>query len=284
MQRLFSSLLTLLILLTPVPLNPSLDISYKVNEQGVAGLEVRLYYVGKIVDDKIVWSDDFTGFAYTSVNDVLSLQESAGAAEARIVGQHCDPAYRSSTDSSGRVSLRDVAPGVYCVLADVYTADGIFYEPVPTLAYVPDAKFIELKVTSTAVPEGDVDVTVNKVWKCRDDTPISPVSVTLLRNNVEYDMIELSSSNNWKYTWTRLDGDASWKVIETKVPDGFVASVTKSPTGYTITNTAINYLVATPQTGVGNDAHMINGFEILIIAVVGIASVVLIQLNKERFK
>lgn len=67
-------------------------------------------------------------------------------------------------------------------------------------------------------------LTVRKVWV--DDGIGRPDSVTvqLLRDGKVRDEVELSQSNNWVYTWDRLDDDYNWSVLEAEVPDGYEAT------------------------------------------------------------
>lgn len=79
--------------------------------------------------------------------------------------------------------------------------------------------------------------TVRKVWV--DDGRDRPDSVTvqLLRNGKAYDAVELSQSNNWAYTWDRLDGTYNWSVVEADVPEDYEAAYATGGSTTTITNT-----------------------------------------------
>lgn len=89
-------------------------------------------------------------------------------------------------------------------------------------------------------PDDDTMLTVRKVWV--DDEIGRPDSVTvqLLRDGKVRDEVELSQSNNWVYTWDRLDDDYNWSVLEAEVPDGYEATYTTKGNTTTITNTEEN--------------------------------------------
>lgn len=81
-------------------------------------------------------------------------------------------------------------------------------------------------------------VSVKKVWKLDDGgTAADSVKVALLRNGTEYETVTLDDSNNWSYTWSRLNDKYNWTVQEVEVPDGFTAFIDRaSGNSFTITN------------------------------------------------
>lgn len=89
----------------------------------------------------------------------------------------------------------------------------------------------------TPPPDDDTMLTVRKVWV--DDGRGRPDSVTvhLLRDGKRYDEVELRQSNNWAYTWDRLDDDYDWSVIEVDVPSDYEVTYTTRGNTTTITNT-----------------------------------------------
>ena len=93
-----------------------------------------------------------------------------------------------------------------------------------------------------------VSLAVRKIWSGDDkaeqlaDRP-SSVEVTLYNTNGEaVDKVTLNSSNNWQYTWERLDGKQTWSVIETIRSKYYTPNYTqtKSEDGKLITWTVNN--------------------------------------------
>lgn len=85
--------------------------------------------------------------------------------------------------------------------------------------------------------DGDVDITVNKVWQLDNGgSQTDSVTVALLRNGEEYSRVILNEQNGWKNTWTDLSNLYSWSVEELDVPQGFTSTVTQSDYTFTITN------------------------------------------------
>ena len=72
--------------------------------------------------------------------------------------------------------------------------------------------------------EGFTDTvhTVRKVWDDGNaaDRPDS-ITVHLMRNGAYYDKATLNAENQWTYTWSRLDNDDTWSVVEPDVPSGY---------------------------------------------------------------
>ena len=66
----------------------------------------------------------------------------------------------------------------------------------------------------------------------------------LLRDGRVYDTVTLSEENNWRYTWTGLDEDFTWRVVEAEVPEGYTVSVQREGITFVLTNT---HLSCTPS-------------------------------------
>lgn len=86
-----------------------------------------------------------------------------------------------------------------------------------------------------------VEMTVQKVWSDDNDRRgIRPhsVTVTLYNGDQAVEKVTLGAGNNWSYTWTNLDGNVDWSVLETGIPKGYTPSYRVSNGMVTITNTA----------------------------------------------
>ena len=91
------------------------------------------------------------------------------------------------------------------------------------------------------VPAEPVDLTVKKVWSDENDKlDIRPdsVTVTLYNGDAAVEKVTLGAWNNWSYTWTDLDGNDDWSVLETGIPKGYTPSYRTNGDVVTITNTA----------------------------------------------
>lgn len=121
------------------------------------------------------------------------------------------------------------------------------------------------------VPSEPEDLTVKKVWSDENDKrDIRPdsVTVTLYNGDKAVDKVTLGAWNNWTYTWTNLDGDGDWSVLETGIPKGYTPSYRTNGDVVTITNTAT--LIQTGQLNwpillLGGLGVLMIGFGIVVI-------------------
>ena len=111
-----------------------------------------------------------------------------------------------------------------------------------------------------------VNITVNKVWS-NDDANSRPssASVTLYNGGTAYATVELNASNNWSYTWEKLDGKGNWQILETNIPNGYTPSYSVSGSTITVTNTK-----SLIQTGQNNLPIMICGGLGIILVILGV--------------
>lgn len=106
--------------------------------------------------------------------------------------------------------------------------------------------------------EGDsTSLTVSKVWNDDGEGRPETVTVTLIRADKTGERVEetitLSEANSWTYTWTGLDDDCRWSVLEQNIPDGYQAEYTTSASGKVITITNIEESADNPPGGGDDD-------------------------------
>lgn len=89
-------------------------------------------------------------------------------------------------------------------------------------------------------------LTVTKKWddKNADKRPDS-ASITLCNGSNEIETVLLGDWNGWTYTWTELDGNGDWCIIESNIPKGYTPVY--SAVGNTITVTNTEALIQTGQ-------------------------------------
>lgn len=97
----------------------------------------------------------------------------------------------------------------------------------------------ELFDDPTPPPQDFSTVTVRKVWV--DDGKNRPenVGVYLLRDGKYFAKTILDESNQWTYTWSKLDDGYKWTVEEAEVPEGYTVGYMIEGNVFTIINTAI---------------------------------------------
>lgn len=164
---------------------------------------------------------------------------------------------------SGKAFFSTLSTGLYLVIGDKYNAFGKDYEPEPFLVSLPSLHVsdcwdyeVECEVKYTGkVDSVPVDMEVLKVWN-DNENPNRPdqIEVTLYAGNIASETVTLNKENNWSYRWYGLYGKTTWSVVETKVPEGYSATVEKQGNRFVITNTKEGVVPAAgdrlPQTGV----------------------------------
>lgn len=73
-------------------------------------------------------------------------------------------------------------------------------------------------------------------YAARDGRPAF-IEVQLLRDGRVFDTVRLREENNWSHTWTGLDADFAWSVVETAVPAGYTVRVERAGITFVLTNT-----------------------------------------------
>lgn len=153
----------------------------------------------------------------------------------------------ATTDGNGKCTFSLSEAGSYLILGDSLTVSGGTYSFSPSLITLPDANGGK---TVTAAPKmsytpwsppGDdpISVTALKIWNDGEQEDLRPDSITvsLLRNDSTYDTVQLSASNNWRYTWSGLNPSYTWSIIEVSVPDEYTVEYTQNGNIWSITNT-----------------------------------------------
>lgn len=89
-------------------------------------------------------------------------------------------------------------------------------------------------------PVEPVYLTVKKAWSGDEDAvnkrPDS-VGITLYNGTEAVETVWLGDWNSWSYTWSNLDGNGNWGILEV-VPKGYVPSYSVNGREITVTNTA----------------------------------------------
>ena len=119
--------------------------------------------------------------------------------------------------------------------------------PTPTPEVTPTpTPTPEVTPTPTPTPTPDCkEIKVKKNWVDRDNRVPRQVYVTLYNGEAAVETITLSPDNNWSHTWTGLDVEGNWQVMETNVPNGYTP--TYKVVGDTVIITNTETLIQTGQ-------------------------------------
>lgn len=218
----------------------TLQATYLIDEKPVESIEFQIYKVATYGNHgEFEWLDAFKDYRLAfDVHNVEILRTTAAALSSLVIRDGIPYIDKQSTDNAGSMTFANLDQGVYLITGESYTDGFTTYYPVPSLAvvYGYDVSNLELKHDSVYNPPRDTNVHVIKVWDDGgwEERPES-VEVQLLRDGKEYDKVELSDRNNWRYTWRELDSTSVWTVVEV-VPEGYELTIQRSGNNYTLHN------------------------------------------------
>lgn len=91
---------------------------------------------------------------------------------------------------------------------------------------------------------------VQKIWDDSGHTENRPqeVVVQLLKDGVVSSTVTLSASNNWSYTWSGLDANSNWQIVERDVANGYTVLVEREGDLFRVTNTYQEDVPVTPPS------------------------------------
>ncbi len=169
--------------------------------------------------------------------------------------------YETVTDTDGKAYFGNLPGGFYLVIGEPVTIDEVVYTAKPFLVCVPYFTEEKVKVTDvvTTVKYDYHDVireplerSVVKVW---DDSGNAArpaqVTVQLLKDGTVFDEVKLDAQSGWKHTWTGLDPDSEWKLVEAVVPEGYKVEIAQEGTIFIVTN-HLDETTVTPGTPGGS--------------------------------
>lgn len=174
----------------------------------------------------------------------------AATLEAYVSMKNVSPTASAATDSQGKAVFSALEPGFYLVTGEPVVRDGVMYVPQPVMICLPVSHQgtwiydVTAKAKYDEIPEGSGDgfleLRVVKIWVDNpEDEEFRPESITihLLKDGQVWDTVTLNQANNWRYTWTNLDENAQWKIVEEEVPEGYTVTITREGDAFLVTNT-----------------------------------------------
>ncbi|MGN0286818.1 MAG: Cna B-type domain-containing protein [Atopobiaceae bacterium] len=146
---------------------------------------------------------------------------------------------KSATARNGQVQFGSMDRGLYLVVADQATVDGVTYSADPILVSVPttaqkgDQQSIgkavyNVVVTAKMTSRQSQKQRVVKLWKDDGSSRPESVKVQIMNGTQAYQTVTLDASNNWSYEW---EGQGDWSVRELDVPSGYSSAVSSVTSG-----------------------------------------------------
>jgi len=267
----FLSLLTVFVMLSTsvyciTPIDPtrssSLTLQYAHGGKYYGGLEIKTFRIAEVFPDgTYALTGEFAKYP-VKIYEVTSQSEWRAIASTLAAYIHADgiePTCTNVTDILGTVSFTDILPGMYLTLGVSETEDNVitvFETFLTVVPYPSDDGNHNYDVTAYPKCEehefgGDIEYKVVKLWKDKGYTENRPESVTvdILKDGVLWTSVQLSSENNFSYTWTTADDGSVWHAVERNVSEGYTVSVVRSGDTFLVTNKYIIDIPGAPQTG-----------------------------------
>ncbi|MBQ9690884.1 MAG: Cna B-type domain-containing protein, partial [Eggerthellaceae bacterium] len=143
-------------------------------------------------------------------------------------------------NDAGQAFFEGLDDGYWLVYATVPADDTYAYETIPSLVFVKDgnAKTTAPKISRTTLPE-KVTYTVQKVWKDgapKDGVRPKSVDIAILKDGNEYEVVQLSDENSWKYEWTAPVSEGPFTVAERNIAEGYTVEITRDTTTFVVIN------------------------------------------------
>lgn len=222
------------------------------------GTQVDIYRVAEVGDNGALTPvGDFASLPVSwevaDESDARALADTLHAYVARDGFAATDTAL---TDGNGVASFpassQALEPGYYLVLAQAHQTGNAWHRPVASLVALPHvyedgtieyAPIITLKYQEY---EETRSLDVLKVWEGEGDPPKS-VIIQLLRDGEVWRTAVLSEANGWHVTWTGLDPQYEWMVLEENVAEGYTVSLVEGNGIVAVTNTLYNDPTEEPE-------------------------------------
>lgn len=237
-----------------------LTIQYMDGKTPLTGARFELYRVADVdayAYSKFTLTGQFSASG-VSVNNLDSSgwRNAANSLAGYAYANNIAPLDSGNTDENGMLIFPtsasvDMRAGLYLVIGDAHRQGDIDYVMEPMLVSLPmlnEAKnswdyqgTISPKYEKERVPD-EPQTTERKVTKVWNDAGFehkrpAEISVSLLCDGKVYDTVTLNRENQWSFRWDDLETGHTWWIVESSVPQGYVAAVEQRGLAFVITNT-----------------------------------------------
>lgn len=233
-----------------------LTISYQDEDVPLAGAEFSVYLVADAGEN----GELTTTPAFRQFNvDIRGRNDAAWKALARtlegyVLRDQIEPTDSGATGQSGFLHFptgdTKLTPGLYLVLGQRHRQNGFRYDAAPFMVMLPAQSehtwsyevIASPKHEKREIPDTPAVITrkVLKVWDDDGHENSRPreITVQLLRDGEVYDTVTLNADDNWRYTWTELDDDYRWTVVEREL-SGYTVRIDREGITFVVTNTYV---------------------------------------------
>lgn len=237
----------------------TLTLSYQTSKMPLAGAKFQIYLAATVDEHgELTATETFQQFPLNirGKNDA-AWRELASTMEGYVLRDQVLPTDSGETNEKGIVTFpstgKKLTPGLYLVLGDRHAQAGDYCDASPFLVMLPkldkdanawlydvtaNVKYDSVPIPDTPDKPDTITRKVLKVWNDEGYEEQRPkeVTVQLLRNGKLYDTVTLHAGNRWRHTWTGLNSDYKWTVVEKELED-YTVEVTREGVTFVVTNT-----------------------------------------------
>lgn len=226
----------------------TLTITYQQEDTPVSGAEFELYRVAEITEGaELIPTGKFAAYGLDlgAMTD-SQLQEAAQTLLGYAQLDQIVPDVRLTINEEGSARADALAAGLYLISGGRLVTDAGVYSCTPMLVSLPIEEengawnyILTIQPKASFEPKREtVDRKVLKVWndKGLENSRPKSIKATLMCDGKAFETVELNAENNWRWTWTGLDAEKAWTIVETPVA-GYTATHATEGITTVITNT-----------------------------------------------
>ena len=227
----------------------SLEIKYKYDDIAINDISVRIYKVASVSKDfQYTLTDSFKSYN-VKINGLKTQNELNSLSDTLESYIYADLIKETSNGviKNNKIQFNELETGLYLVITDKIDEEKYnlvfesFLISLPTLdennewiyntSSEPKPVFYEPKYE-------EITYSVIKEWRDKEgkDRPNS-VNIEIYKDGNKFDVVTLSSNNNWCYSWNALDDGSVYTVVEREIPTDYTVSITKNETKFIVVNT-----------------------------------------------
>ena len=163
----------------------------------------------------------------------------AATLEEYVTADGIKPLSKQTLSAQKTVVWENLSKGLYLIIGTQTKDKDYIYTMTPMLITLPNKTEVgtydyhpEIKYTKfEKEPMQKIkNLEVIKIWKDSENSKSRPSEVTieLLRDGKEYEIIKLNAKNNWKHQWKELSSDYRWTVVEKNISSSYQVEYSKS--------------------------------------------------------
>lgn len=241
----------------------SLTLSFRHEAQALENVAVRLYRTADISETAhFTLAGDFAEYPVQIDGlDADGWTAAASTLAAYAAADNIQPTASGTTDADGKAVFDGLRTGLYLVIADDLRIEKTVYTSAPFLVSLPNLDENDnwiydvtalSKIEKITEPGDKIDIDVVKVWKDDGNKDKRPdkIVVSLIKDGQKVDEVVLNAANGWKYSWSELEEDHEWTVIEKEVPEDYKVTYSGTQKQFVITNTYDEPGGDIPNTGI----------------------------------